>query len=742
MSDQKFPRSLPAASNDVPAQNLPVSADTYWASAQSIEPQPEEPPVPISQYLWVLKPHRWKIVSFTLACVLATLIISKRLTPIYESTATVDIDRQTPAGIIGDSAMQISMNDADEYLATQIKLIQSDSVLRPVAQQLHLPDSEFETVKKLPPGITAADAPVVLKHLKVTRPANTYLLQLAYRSEDPKLAADVANAVAHSYLQHTYEIRFRSSASLGAFMEKQLEELKAKMERSSQALAQFEKELNVINPEEKTSILSARLLQLNTEYTNAQGDRVTKEAAYRSVKDGGMEAAQTSNQGESLKKLLERLDEVQQQFADVKIQYGPNHPEYRKAAAQLTEIERQVQVSRANIVQRVQVEYNQALAREAALEKAVAETKAEFDRLNARSFEYQSLKDEADADKKLYEELVRKIKEAGINAGFQNSAVRIADTARPAVKPVFPKTLLNVVLAGFFSLMLSIGGALVSDALNNTVRDPEQINRMNTEVVASLPAIKEWRSRAQALTSGNSNVAVIPGASQGGTTFSSYDEAIRTLRNSIFLSDFNRRVRTMMVSSPSPSEGKTTVSSHLAIAHAQQGRKTLIIDADLRRPSLHRRLDVTALRGLTDVLGSGLDWREMLVHHGSVPNLDILPAGPASRRVADLLGVGLPPILNEAAEEYDLVILDSPPLLGFPEPLELACLVDGVLMVALAGSTNRKALRTAVSTLNRLRVNLIGVALNEVKADGTSGYYYHYYSAKYYRHYEASASNF
>jgi Mrp family chromosome partitioning ATPase len=125
-----------------------------------------------------------------------------------------------------------------------------------------------------------------------------------------------------------------------------------------------------------------------------------------------------------------------------------------------------------------------------------------------------------------------------------------------------------------------------------------------------------------------------------------------------------------------------------------------------------------------------------------VPNLDILPAGPASRRVADLLGVGLPPILNEAAEEYDLVILDSPPLLGFPEPLELACLVDGVLMVALAGSTNRKALRTAVSTLNRLRVNLLGVALNEVKADGASGYYYHYYSAKYYRHYEASASNF
>jgi capsular exopolysaccharide synthesis family protein len=363
--------------------------------------------------------------------------------------------------------------------------------------------------------------------------------------------------------------------------------------------------------------------------------------------------------------------------------------------------------------------------------------------LNARSYEYQSLKQEAEADKKLYEELVRKIKEAGINAGFQNSAIRIADMARPAVKPVFPNTLLNIVLAAFFALLLSIGGAFISDALNNTVRDPEQIARMNTEVVASLPAIKEWRGRAQALMPGNSNVAVLPASSSGqGTTFSSYEEAIRTLRNSIFLSDFDRRVRTMMVGSPSPSEGKTTVASHLAIAHAQQGRRTLILDADLRRPSLHRRFDLAAPVGLVDVLTSGLDWREARVNHSSVPNLDVLPAGPASRRAADLLGIRLSTILNEALEEYDLVILDSPPLLGFPEPLELACLVDGVLLVALAGSTNRKALRTAVSTLNRLRVNLIGVALNEVKADSSSGYYYHYYSAKYYRHYEANASNF
>src|SRR5690242_20229129 len=155
MSDNKFSHSLPASSDDRAGRNLPVPADAYWSTANGFDAQPEEPPVPISQYLWVLKRHRWKIASFTLASILATVIISKRLTPVYESTATVDVDRQIPAGIIGQDAMQMSMNDADEFLSTQVKLIQSDSVLRPVAQQLHLPDSELHKAQHVPAGVTA-----------------------------------------------------------------------------------------------------------------------------------------------------------------------------------------------------------------------------------------------------------------------------------------------------------------------------------------------------------------------------------------------------------------------------------------------------------------------------------------------------------------------------------------------------------------------------------------------------------
>ena len=578
--------------------------------------------------------------------------------------------------------------------------------------------------------------------LKVTRPPNTYLLLISYRSPDARLAADVANGVARSYVEHTYNIRFRSSASLSSFMEKQLEELKAKMERSSAALARFERELNVINPEQKTSILSARLLQLNTEYTNAQADRVRKESAWQSVQDGSLEAAEVSTQGESLKTLAAKLDEARQKFADVKTHYGANHPEYRKAAVQVEEIERQLQQSRKDTARRVNVEYRESVSREDMLQKAVGVTKAEFDRLNASSFEYQSLKREADADKTLYEELVRKIKEAGINAGFQNSAIRIADPARPAIKPVFPNMKLNVVLAFLFSSLLALGAAVVSDVLDKSIRDPEQIASLfKTEVMGSLPAVRPWRRHSvTARANEESMTALIPAgnseASDRNRSVTGFEEAVRTLRNSILLGAFDRRLHSLMVTSATPAEGKTTTAVHLAIAHAQQKHKTLLIDGDLRRPGVHGKLGINPETGLAVVLQNGMLWREKLVKLSDLPDLDILPSGHSSRCAANLIGAKLPRILEEAAGEYDLIIIDSPPMLGFPEPLQMAAAVDGVVVVARAGQTNRNAVGSALSTLQRVRANVIGLVLNEVTSDMSDGYHYYGYYGKYSRYYK------
>ena len=485
---KKFEPNLPAVQEPLRLAQLPLLDAEY-------EPQPAH--VPLAHYLWILRRHGWKIAGFIAGTVLATLIVSLRLTPVYESTVTVDVDRQMPTGVLGQEAMQNATNDADQFLATQVKLIQSDSVLRPVVEKFHLRDVEKDALEEaIDKSATSLEAPVILKNLKVTRPPNTYLLLVSYRSENRQLAADVANEIARQYLLHTYRIRYKATASLSEFMERQLEELKAQMEKSSEALTRFERDLNVINPEQKTNITSARLLQLNEEYTKAQSDRVKKEAAYNSVKAGTLAAAQVSTQGEALKKITENLNEAQEKFAEIKNHYGINHPEYKKAQTKVTELESQIDSTSQSIGQRIEIEYHEAVNREAMLQSAVKDTKAEFDRLNARSFEYQNLKREAEGDKGLYEELVRKIKEAGINASFQNSSIRVADPARPGLKPVFPKTWLNVLLAFLFASFFGVGAAVLSDVLDNTIRDPDQVARLlNTDVIGSLPAVKDWRRR-------------------------------------------------------------------------------------------------------------------------------------------------------------------------------------------------------------------------------------------------------
>ncbi|MGB7548698.1 MAG: polysaccharide biosynthesis tyrosine autokinase, partial [Terracidiphilus sp.] len=558
---------------------------------------------------------------------------------------------------------------------------------------------------------------------------------------------NVANAVANSYLAETYNLRIRSSASLSAFMEQQLDELKAKMERSSLALAQFEKAMDVINPEQKTDILSARLLQLNTEYTTAQADRVAKEAAWNAMKSGSVEAAAVSSQGPSLAKLNDALIQAQQRLALVKSVYGVHHPEYRKAASELAEVQKQFDDTRRSISSEIELEYRESLNREQMLQQTVGEAKAEWDQINANSFEYEQLKQEATADKALYNELITKIHDAEINTGFQGNAIRIADVARPPAGPVFPNTRLVTLMAFLFSSLLAIGAALLHDALDTTLRDPQEAGRyLGADVIGILPLDRAGSDVAKAAESG-SNDTVAPASSQepreNGArrmgyyrSISGFEEAVRTVLNTVLLSDFEQRLRSIVLTSAEPGEGKTTLAVHLAIANAIRGKTTLIVDGDLRRPSVHAKFGMTPRVGLSNVLNNEMPWRDVVLPVAGRPNLNILPSGPGSHRAADLIGPKLSELLDEFAKEYDLVILDSPPLLGFAECLQMATAADGVLLVARAGQTRRKSVAAVVSTLQRVHANLIGVVLNQVthttSEDGYS--YYGYYP---YQHYKA-----
>jgi capsular exopolysaccharide synthesis family protein len=690
----------------------------------------------VAHYIDLFKRHFWKMSLFVAVCMAATAWISKRLTPVYESTAMIDIDRRMPAGIFGQDATQYPGADADQFLATQINLIQSASVLRPVVERHHLATDP----RSAEPGADSldrtADAPIELKDLRVTRLPNTYLLLVRYRSHDARLAAAVANDIAESYIQHTYTIRYRASVGLSKFMESQLQELKTKMEKSGAALAQFERELNVINPEEKTTIWSARLLQLNTEYTAAQADRVRKEAEFNSVKGGGVEAAQFSIQGQTFKTLSERLDQARESFAQVKTHYGVNHPEYRRTAAQVAQLETEVSASRAAIVRGAEIAYRQAVDREEMLKGGVAQIKNELDALNARSFGYQTLKRGAEADKKLYEELTTKIKEAGINAGFQNSAIRLADPAHQAVKPVFPSLSLNLFLCFLVSSLVSIGAVFFADALDQSVRDPKQASRtLNLDVIGMLPRVKQRRQ----LGANVELPAVIPRESSPGATVvkisstavgRGFDDAIRTLRNSILLGNTGEPLKSLLIVSAFPREGKTTVATHLAMAHAQQKHRTLLVDGDMRRPGVYPAMGIKDNAGFATALRNGMHWRKEIRSIQGIPELHVLGAGPDSADTVDLVGPGLAQILQEAKEDYDLVIVDAPPLLGFPEPLQMAATVDGVVVIALAGRTARQALEFLLSALQRVRANVVGLVLNETRHAAGKGYQYYGYTGK------------
>jgi capsular exopolysaccharide synthesis family protein len=299
---------------------------------------------------------------------------------------------------------------------------------------------------------------------------------------------------------------------------------------------------------------------------------------------------------------------------------------------------------------------------------------------------------------------------------------------------------MNTVLAFLFSTLLAVGAAVMADVMDNTLRDPEQIQKgLNTEVVGSLPLVKHWRGHVPqmlaALTSPGKGTKVRFTSAHRGGQAAAFDEAVRTLRDSILLSDLDRRPRSIMITSATPREGKTTCSVHLAIAHSLQGRRTLLIDADLRRPSVHTHLGIPNDRGLSHVIGGEGEWRDAIQKTEAYPDLDTLPAGPASRRAADRLGGTLDKLLIEAEKAYDLVIVDSPPLLGFAEPLQMAAVVDGVVVIALVAQTNRNAVASVLNSLKRLKTNVIGVVLNEVHEDMSDRYYYYGYYGKYYSKY-------
>jgi capsular exopolysaccharide synthesis family protein len=705
---------------------------TYYGAGGSPDGELSDRAIPLGYYLGIVRQHAGKIAAFVAVSVLGAYLVSKHMQPVYESTALVEVGWLSPIRVVGsDVGRPESANEQEAYMATQTRFVRSNVVLRPVVERFKLPTSDGPEQ-----GGGQVKTSIELKNLKVNRQPNTFLIEISYRSTDAQRAAEIANAIADSYIDRTNEQRIKSAISQSNFMERQLDEMKLKMDRSQRALAQFQNELKVIDPQQKTSIVSARLVQLNTEFTNAQVERVRKESLYNSIQGGSLEAAESSGQGQEITRLKQSLDDALARFAELKTMYGSSHPEYQKAASQIAELQRQLTETRKQIGERVLVDYKAALHREDMLRQAVGSIKAEFDQLNTKSSDYQRLQQEAEADKKLYDELVGKVKEAGINAGFQDGNLRIADPALPSRKPVSPKLPLNLLAAFVFSSLCGAVLAVAAEATSTTFKKADEIGAaFGTQLIGVLPLSKQSpevlppAGRGHVLNGEAKPVIGLLNREEASfDRMSSFQEAIRTLRNAILLDGAPGRVKSVLITSAGPGEGKTTTSVHLAVASSDLKKRTLLIDADLRRPTVQRFFDLPVEPGLSDVLEGRLTWQQARRRVPQRPHLDVILAGAPSPWAADLIGPTIGDLLEEFKQEYDFIVFDNPPFLGFAEPLQMASVVDGLILVTSARKTSRRAVELVLSSLGRFRSKVLGIVLNRAKEDERDyGYraYYH-----------------
>jgi polysaccharide biosynthesis transport protein len=687
---------------------------------------------PLTFYAAIVRGH-WAMIAVLSIGLTALVVLGCALAPpINVGSALIAIDRQAAPETIG--ADRLLTTGDDQFMATQQNLLQADTILRPVAERYDLLEREQQFRRysfwrySLEKERAIRNAPIALRHLKIERNPNTYLLTITYKDKDPQVASDVANAVADSYLRNIFETRIKEGGRLTSSMEQQLLDLKEKMESKHQALMTYQRELGTADPEQKTSVLVAKLQSLNTESSAAEADRIAKQAVFREARDGSLAAVQVSGQSTDLTKDVEKLQIAKANLALVAATYGDRHPEYVKAAAQLDEARAALNESRLNVSTRIGVDYRQTLIRERMLSAAVAETKQQVDDLTSQSFDYLQLKHEADAAERVYEDLFAKIKQLGINSELQNNVIRLADSARPAAKPIFPNWPLIVALSMVFFAVLSAAYFVSAELTDVTAKGAEAIEEaLGIPVVCALPRVTDVHLRL-ALGPEGMQFAGNPWSSlQGGF----FDEGVRHLRGYLMLSSQAKLPKSVLVTSALPGEGKSTLALALAMVHAEQGKRTLLIDADLRQPTIEKLVRLDPDAGVGAVLAEKGHWRTAVRVVSAHPNLFVLGSGQPMPLALTRIGPGMRGILDQATKEFDLVVLDSPPLLGCAETLELAASADVTLLTVRSGQTPMKVLGATVETLRRVNVTIAGIVLNKSPIAGDVAYkaYCRYYTA-------------
>lgn len=690
--------------------------------------------------------RKWK--KITLVCVVFAMALAAAgcvfLPRKYKASARIDIDLSSVSPM-EELGTQVTPTDEDPEtrLASQVEILTTDAIAWDVIRSLHLnqnlaftgksdlgsPSENLDTVdayrrhvllKKFHNDLTAELVP------------KTEVVEVTFKAGDPALAAKVPNAVASRYIEGTFSHKYAASMQAAHWLEQQVDSLKENVEKTQQVYADFQKQKGIVltdetegseDERERTSgnIVLTKLVELNRSVADAEADRILKESRYRmaSTHDAGVISGISNDQ--TLDLLRKEEMDLKADYARENSNYGSNFPRVAALAQQIDSVHQAINKEVDRLATTAQADFETAERNEGLLKTALEAEKQEALKQNQDTITLEVLKRDAETSRDLYESVVKKLRMAGVTAGLAGSNLTLVDPATVPALPSQPKIPLLLGLGLFTGLFSGIALSFAAESLDKTIRTPEDAEAMGgIQALGMIPAM---------IAPKKTPIMLAKPASPGA-------EAFRCLRSAILFSRMDEPPQAIMFTSSLPKEGKSTCSVNTAIVLAQNNHRVLLVDGDMRRPSLHSKLNIANTIGLSQML-TGEDPEKHVVPVPGVPGLDVLTAGERCENPAELLSSARTRDLVEVwRRKYEYIIVDTPPVLGMADSGILSTMLDAVILVVRSSQTHRISVRRSRDLLEKISAPLIGVLVNGIDVNSESHYdYYGYYGKSYSSYY-------
>lgn len=727
--------------------------------SQQFESVMEE--IHLRDYLRVLAKRKWLIATVFIIIVASTALFTFTMDPVYEAVAKIVIEKENPNVVSIAEVFAVDASDSD-YYQTQYEILQSRTVAKKVIERLILKQSEefnpapkddfvslakqslsdsIAWVKKsIKALITPADqlakedlededAKIVddfLSRLSIDPVRNSRIVNIRFKAKDAALAARIADTITQVYIELGLETKLLAVQDAVSWLAKRIQDERGKVEEAQLRFQKYKEENSIITnfTSDTEQVTQQKLADLNSRVIEAEAARVEAETRFaqtRGIAGDRVDAVAEILGSPVIHSIKSAEMQLQNTLADLSKKYGSNHPEIIAVKNELNELSRRRGAESQKIIQSLRNNYDLALAKENSLKEALKNQEQGALSLSKKSIQYGVLQREAESAKEVYDLLVKRFKEASLTEDMKTVNVRVVDKAEVPLIPVKPKKALNLLLALVLGLVAGTGMAFFAEYLDNTLKTPEDVKQyLRVPYLGMIPAIENVEADTPA------EVVV-----QAQPT-SQASEAFRGLRTSLLFSQADQQPQVVLLTSAKPKEGKTMVSMNLAVAMAQAGNRTLVIDADMRRPRTHKLLGVERDKGLSNIL-SGSSSASEVIQRTNIPNLDVLASGPVPPNPSELLGSKvMPSLLASLRETYDRIVIDTPPVTAVTDAAILAQEADGVVLVARAFDTPKEIVRTAIELLQKINARIFGVTLNDVNMAKEGAYYYQYSYYYYY----------